>query len=137
MTPRFARPYFSACYPACWKQRRHGSTRALAGGYSCGLEDSSVQYVPEPQLITALEIAPETRRYIQAMVRRYCPELEAVIVSERRHELELVRLGPGRNQRSLGRRLRATGSGWHPCWSFVRRTGKPIGQANHQTTKYL
>jgi hypothetical protein len=71
-------------------------------------QDSSVHYVPEPQLTTALEIAPETRRDIQAMVRRYCPESEAVIVSERRHELELVRLGPGRSQRSLGTRPRAT-----------------------------
>jgi hypothetical protein len=71
-------------------------------------QDSSVHYVPAPQLTTALEIAPETRRDIQAIVRQYCPESEAVMVSERRHELELVRLGPGRNQSSLGTRPRAT-----------------------------
>jgi hypothetical protein len=82
--------------------------RAGAGrGILLWSQDSSVLYVPEPQLTAALEIAPETRRDIQAMVRQYCPESEAVIVSERRHELELVRLGPGRNQRSLGTRPRA------------------------------
>lgn len=32
----------------------------------------------------------------QAIVRQYCPESQAVMVSERRHELELVWLGPGR-----------------------------------------
>jgi hypothetical protein len=71
-------------------------------------QDSSVHYVPEPQLTTALEIAPEARRDILAIVRQYCPESEAVILSERRHELELVQLGPGRKRRSLGTRPRGT-----------------------------
>jgi hypothetical protein len=71
-------------------------------------QDSSVHYVPEPQLATALRIEPGTRRDIQVIVRQYCPESEAVMVSERRHELELVRLGPGRKRRSLGTRRRRT-----------------------------
>ena len=67
-------------------------------------QDSSVHYVPEPQLATALRIEPETREDIRAIVRRYSPESEAVMVSERRDELELVRLGPGMTRCSLGTR---------------------------------
>jgi hypothetical protein len=79
--------------------------RAGAGrGIVLWSQDSSVHYVPEPQLATALRIEPETREDIQAIVRGYSPESEAVMVSERRDELELVRLGPGRNRCSLGTR---------------------------------
>jgi hypothetical protein len=79
--------------------------RAGAGrGIVLWSQDASVHYVPEPQLATALRIEPETREDIQAIVRRYSPESEAVMVSERRDELELVRLGPGRTRFSLGTR---------------------------------
>jgi hypothetical protein len=79
--------------------------RAGAGrGIVLWSQDSSVHYVPEPQLATALRIEPETREDIREIVRGYSPESEAVMVSERRDELELVRLGPGRNQCSLGTR---------------------------------
>lgn len=79
--------------------------RAGAGrGIVLWSHDSSVHYVPELQLATALRMEPETREDIQAIVRHYSPESEAVMVSERRDELELVRLGPGRNQCSLGTR---------------------------------
>ena len=71
-------------------------------------QDSSFHYVPEPQLATALRIEPETRRDIQTIVRQYCPESEVVMLSERRHEVDLVRLGLRRKRRSLGTRRRRT-----------------------------
>lgn len=55
--------------------------------------DASVHYIPEPQLSTALRLAAAIRRDIRVLLNRYSPESEAVVLTERRDEVELLHLG--------------------------------------------
>ena len=84
------------------------STRGLAGGYSCGLRtDRCIMFQRQSWL---QRFGSNLRRggISQAIVRQYCPESEVVMLSERRHEVDLVRLGLRRKRRSLGTRRRRT-----------------------------
>ncbi len=65
-------------------------------------EDASVHFIPEAQLTVALSLDSAVRGDIFLILGQYTFDSEAVVLTSRHDEIELLHLGPGYAKRSWG-----------------------------------